>query len=304
MSRADTILECEDCVAPADAFALVSDETRLSILEALWRLDDPVRFSELRSEVGVRDSAQFNYHLTKLTDQFVRKVDGENSAGETSSDAEPAGYELRTAGERIVQAILAGSFTEHPRREIDIDDACTQCGAELAARYDDEVLAIDCPDCGHGHGEYPFPPGGLHDRSDAEILEAFDQRVRHLHCLAKDGVCPECSGRMNTTIERAGECCLGTSLRADHVCEQCNHQLCSAVGLGLLDHSDVVSFYGDHDVALSETPYWRLEWCVDDESVTVLEENPWKIRIDISENEETLRVTVDGDLSVVDTERV
>jgi len=170
----------------------------------------------------------------------------------------PAGTNSRTAGERIVQAILAGSFTEHPRREIDIDDPCTQCGAELAARYDDEVLAIDCPDCGHGHGEYPFPPGGLHDRSDAEILEAFDQRVRHLHCLAKDGVCPECSGRMNTTIERDGECCLGTSLRADHVCEQCNHQLCSAVGLGLLDHSAVVTFYGDHGVALSETPYWRL----------------------------------------------
>ena len=287
----------------AKAFSVVGNETRLAILEALWQADaDVVRFSRLREAVGVRDSAQFNYHLNKLTDQFVRKVDGEDSTGGTSSDA--GGYELRTAGERIVQAILAGSFTEHPRREIDIDDPCTQCGAELAARYDDEVLAIDCPDCGHGHGEYPFPPGGLHDRSDAEILEAFDQRVRHLHCLAKDGVCPECSGRMNTTIERDGECCLGTSLRADHVCEQCNHQLCSAVGLGLLDHSAVVTFYGDHGVALSETPYWRLEWCVDDESATVLEENPWAIRIDIAVEGETLRVTVDGDLSVVETERV
>ena len=304
MSRADNLLECEDCVAPADAFALVSDETRLSILEALWRLDDPVRFSELRSEVGVRDSAQFNYHLNKLTDQFVRKRDEAASGDDANGGASSGGYELRTAGERIVQAILAGSFTEHPRRELAIDDPCTQCGEALTAHYEDEVLAIACPACGHGHGEYPFPPGGLHDRTDAEILAAFDQRVRHLHCLAKDWVCPECSGRMETTIERAGECCLGTSLRADHVCEQCNHQLCSAVGLGLLDHSAVVSFYGDHGVALSETPYWRLDWCVDDDPVTVLEERPWTVRIDIEADDETLQVTVDEDLSVVDTERV
>jgi hypothetical protein len=299
MSRADSILECEDCVAPADAFALVSDETRLSILEALWRLDDPIRFSDLRSEVGVRDSAQFNYHLNKLTDQFVRKVGGDDASGADADDS-PGGYELRTAGERIVQAILAGSFTEHPRREIDIDDPCTQCGDPLSAHYDDEVLAISCPSCGHGHGEYPFPPGGLHDRTDDEILEAFDQRVRHLHCLAKDGVCPECTGRMRTTIERTGECCLGTSLRADHVCEQCNHELCSAVGLGLLDHSAVVSFYGGHGIALSETPYWRLDWCVDDRPVTVESSDPWRLRVDVEVDGETLEVVVDDELNVVE----
>lgn len=42
----------------------------------------------------MRDSAQFNSHLGKLTDQFVRNV----------------------------QAVLAGSFTQHPERAIDIDD--------------------------------------------------------------------------------------------------------------------------------------------------------------------------------------
>ncbi len=290
MSRANSIQECEDCVEPADAFALVGDETRLSILEALWRLDTPASFSDVRGEVGLRDSAQFNYHLGKLTGQFVQKTND--------------GYELRTAGERVVQAILAGSFTEHPRREIAIDDPCTQCGATLAASYADEMLTIECPECGHGHGEYPFPPGGLHDRTDAEILEAFDQRIRHLHCLAKDGVCPECNGRMETTIERGGECCLGAGLRATNVCLQCDHELCSAVGLGILDQSDVVGFYQDHGRTLSEIPYWRLEWCVSDDPVTVLEEDPWRLRVDVSLGGETLQVTVDGDLTVLDAVRV
>jgi DNA-binding transcriptional ArsR family regulator len=198
MSKPD-IQECTECVAPADAFALIGNETRLAILEALWRAEDgPVRFSALNEMVGMRDSAQFNYHLGKLTDQYVRKVE--------------EGYELRTAGAKVVRAVLAGSFTEHPRLEpFTTEDGCTRCGEALVASYDEEMLALDCPECGRAHGEYSFPPGGLNDRTNEEILEAFDQRVRHLHCLAKDGVCPECSGRMSTTISREGECCLGAA---------------------------------------------------------------------------------------------
>jgi hypothetical protein len=289
MSEADDIIHCEDCLPPADAFAVVGDESRLGILEALWRLDTPARFSAVHDEVDIDDSAQFNYHLGKLTDQFVRKVE--------------EGYELRTAGERVVQSILAGSFTQHPEREIEIDDPCTRCGTTLSATYYDELLTIECPDCGHGHGEYPFPPGGLHDRTDAELLRAFDQRVRHLHCLAKDGVCPVCSGRIETEIERAGECCLGTSLRATHRCVQCDHELCSAIGLSLLDQSPVVAFYEDQGVTLSETPYWQFEWCVDDRPVTVLEEDPWQFEVTMTQAGNTLLVTVDETLSMVETTR-
>jgi hypothetical protein len=289
MSGVERLLECENCLTPADAFALVGNETRLAILETLWRLDAPASFSTVRGEVGTRDSGQFNYHLDRLTGQFVRKTD--------------EGYELRTAGERVVQAIFAGSFTEHPSRELDITAPCVNCGSELEARYADEMLTVSCPDCGHGHGEYPFPPGGLHDRTDAEVLAAFDQRVRHLHCLAKDGVCPECNGRMETALQRGGDCCLGADLRATHRCQQCAHELCSAVGLGLLDQADVVRFYADHGESLSDVPYWRLDWCVEDAPVTVRSEDPWRLAVDITLDGETLAVTVDGALDVLGTER-
>jgi DNA-directed RNA polymerase subunit RPC12/RpoP/DNA-binding HxlR family transcriptional regulator len=306
MSRTDSLQNCEECLEPADAFSVVGNETRLAILEALWRIETPARFSDVREEVGTTDSAQFNYHLGKLTDQFVRKAEEVSESEDSAARGTEShgGYELRTAGERVVQAILAGSFTEHPDREIDIDDPCIHCGATLSAHYEDEMLAIECPDCGHGHGEYPFPPGGLHDRTDEEVLEAFDQRVRHLHCLANDGVCPECNGRMVTTIERGGECCLGAALRAEHGCRQCHHELCSAIGLGLLDHSAVAGFYDDHGVAISETPYWQFEWCVDDTRAEVLQEDPAHVEIEIPHDGETLRVVVDEDLAVVETERL
>ena len=290
MSKPD-IQECVECVAPADAFALVGNETRLGILEALWRADDePVRFSALNDAVGMRDSAQFNYHLGKLTDQYVRKTED--------------GYELRNAGAKIVRAVLAGSFNEHP--ELDsfvIDDGCTRCDEPLVASYEDEMLALDCPNCGRAHGEYSFPPGGLHDRTNEEVLNAFDQRVRHLHCLAKDGVCPECSGRMRTELSKEGECCLGVGLRADHVCEQCDHSLCSAIGLSLLDRSPVVAFYRDHGIDLGTTPYWQLDWCVSDDHTTVRSTDPWELEIDVALGDERLRATLDEDLALVETRR-
>jgi DNA-binding transcriptional ArsR family regulator len=58
------LTDCVDCLDPAEAFAVVGNETRLAILEALWRSPErPVTFSDLRRRVGMRDSAQFNYHL-------------------------------------------------------------------------------------------------------------------------------------------------------------------------------------------------------------------------------------------------
>ncbi len=291
---AEELLACDDCMSPADAFSVVASETRLSILEALWRSEEtPVRFSDLRREVGMRDSAQFNYHLGKLTDQFVVRTD--------------EGYDLRHAGKAVVRAVLAGTFNESPDVEpFGVGDPCVDCGAELRASYADETFAVACPDCGKPHGKYAFPPGGLNDRDETELLRAFDQRVRHLHCLAADGVCPECNGRMTTNIVEADEpedAPLGLSVHVEHVCAQCRHRLRSSVGLSLLDQSDVVSFYRERGVDLSATPYWTLPWCVSDEYVEVLDRDPWALRVAIPESDETLTVTLGPDLGIREAER-
>ena len=290
MSKATGKLD-EETVTPAEAFSVIASEARLNILEALWRAEDrPVRFSELYDAVELDDSAQFNYHLQQLSDQFVTKGD--------------AGYDLRHAGTQVIRALRAGTFTQRPHVEpFGVRGACTRCGGSLEARYGDEQFAIDCTDCGKAHGQYGFPPGGLFDRTEREIATAFDERVRHLHCLAADGVCPECAGRMHTVIEREGECCLDVSLRAEHVCERCRHELCSPVGLVLLDQSIVVAFYESHAIDIGERPYWTLPWCVDDEYYTVLDADPWRIEVRIPLADEQLRVVLDGDLVVQETDR-
>jgi hypothetical protein len=237
----------------------------------------------------VKTSAPPPYHLGKLTGQFVRKVDG--------------GYEFRHAGEKVVRAVLEGSFNENPRLEpFDIDGRCVACDASLQARYADERLTIECPDCGKRHGRYPFPPGGLNDRTREEVVAAFDQRVRHLHCLAADGVCPECGGRMETELTPDDDW-LGTSVGVSHECVQCRHTLRSTVGLRLLDHSAVVAFHRDHGIDLCATPYWHHAWCVSDERTTIRSVEPWDIELSIPLDGERLRVTLDGDLVVTEIER-
>ncbi|MEY7848959.1 helix-turn-helix domain-containing protein [Natrarchaeobius sp. A-rgal3] len=307
MSRSDVssepgdegLLECTDCLEPAEAFALIGNETRLAILEALWAADErPVSFSELRRAVEMRDSAQFNYHLQQLTGHFVRKVEGDGEDSETTD-----GYEFKHAGEKVVRSILAGSFTESPTLEpFPVQGSCVSCGGPLQASYADEQLGIECLDCGQCHGEYPFPPGGLNDRTREEIAEAFDQRVRHLHCLAADGVCPECNGRMSAEINEEGECCLGVGVRVDNECQQCGHMLCSAVGLRLLDHSAVVTFHRERGVYLDERPYWTLPWCVSDRHTTVLERDPYRLAVSIPLAGDELRVEIDDELNVLETD--
>ena len=77
-----SLFDCEKCLQPAEAFSVVGNETRLAILEALWAAPErPVTFSELRSRVGMADSAQCNYHLYRLTGQFVAKTTTATTSG-------------------------------------------------------------------------------------------------------------------------------------------------------------------------------------------------------------------------------
>lgn len=76
--------------------ALLADETRIRILEALYDVHadatdaSGLPFSTLRRRVDVADSGRFNYHLSQLQDQLVEK---ENEQ-----------YVLTPIGTRLVRA--------------------------------------------------------------------------------------------------------------------------------------------------------------------------------------------------------
>ncbi|KTG28444.1 winged helix-turn-helix domain-containing protein [Haloferax profundi] len=286
--REDSVLDCDDCLSPAEAFAIVADETRLTILEALWESPDrPVPFSELRRRVGVDDSARFNYHLGKLRGQFVHKTD--------------EGYDFRHAGEKVVRAVLAGTFNEDPvLPAFPAPGTCVSCDGPLEADYGDEKLTIACADCERVHAHEEFPPGGLQNRSTDALLSAFDQRVRHLHCLAADGVCPECGGTTSTELSRDTDP-FELDVVVNHRCAQCAYEAVSPVGLVLLDESTVLGFLSSRGDDVCGTPFWRFSWVVGDDALTIVDDDPWRISVRIEHESDALVVELDETLACIDS---
>ncbi|WP_117594648.1 winged helix-turn-helix domain-containing protein [Haloprofundus halophilus] len=283
--------ESDAGIAPAEAFALLGNDTRIEILQALLDEDgseEPVSFSELYERVDIDDSAHFNYHLKKLTDHFVRRTD--------------EGYTFRYPGWKVVRAVFAGTFTDRAELEpFDADGDCYDCGGGLQAWYAEERLTIACGDCGTVHVSYPFPPGGLDDRTPEELLQAFHHHVRHHYCLAADGVCPECMGKMETALSRETTY-PGLDVQVTHECHRCHNRLHSAVGLNLLDNADVMTFHAERGVDLSTRPFWTLPWCVSDERTDVVSCDPLEIRLDISTGGDSMCIVLDDSLNVLDVD--
>lgn len=287
-----------EAVDPEDAFAALSDETRIEILRALWDADErDVSFSDLRDAVGMRDSGQFNYHLDKLTGRFVAK--GEN------------GYRLRLAGIGIVGSLLVGAYTmEGSVDSFEVDDACPSCGSSMTFRYEDEWVSIDCDEC-PVTSDFGVPPG-VFEGYDVEEFPAVAERYgRTLIRQAGNGFCPYCEGRVRPTVERAHDPDplspdvpdhLENVPAVDYTCDRCGETLTADLGFTLLWHPAVVSFYYDHDVDVREASIWRFGALSNDRS-RITDRDPFRATVSYPAGDEELTLTVDDELNVLDVER-
>lgn len=281
--------DADDDLPPgaADAFSVLGNELRLEILRALWELDRPASFSDLRHAVGDVDSGKFNYHLGELTGQFVRSMDD--------------GYALEWAGVAIIQAALSGTYTERPSQDrIPVAGPCPRCGAGVELWYDHGIVRVAC-EADHLLSQYPFPPGGFDDRTGPELARAYDSRTRRLIQLAVDGVCWACNGRRRPTLHR--DPALDWPLRVDLECRRCQHAIGIPPGLALVDDPEVTALYRDQGERLRERAHWTLPWCTGDAGTTVRSDPEWEVEVPITVGTERLRVTLDRDLAVTGTHR-
>ncbi|SEO46471.1 hypothetical protein SAMN04487948_102543 [Halogranum amylolyticum] len=276
-----------DTERAASALGSLADEDRIAILLAL-REDGPRSFVDLQAAAGFEDSGRFNYHLDRLVGRFVQKSD--------------RGYDLRAAGAKAVDVVTDERFGESPAavdRPADAD--CPNCGSELRARYEDENVEIACPDCAVlVHYGY-FPPRGRTTRVADDLFDAYGKRLWRDFTLADRGVCPYCSGRMETQVERDSDHHLHYPAVSD--CRDCGAEIATAVGLRLLADPAVVAFLYDHGVGVDDRPFWELEFCIDDSAVSVVADDPLRVVVPIERGDETLRVTVDEQGRVVETAR-
>jgi hypothetical protein len=281
----------EEATESASAFGRLADPLRVSILLALWETArrGEATFSDLREAVGVHDSGHFNYHLGKLVGPFVAKTD--------------AGYRLRPVGLLVVDAVQAGAFTDPPEvGPFDAGGVCPDCAGPLEARYVGGELRIDCPACEIAVTMFVFPPCAVEEREGEALLAAYAARTRRFVSLAGSGVCPFCGAPTETSVTPNADI-----THLDHpvryTCDGCGGAIRASLGLHLLDAPPVVSFLDDHGEAPDDRPYWRVPFCVGDDDVELVAEDPPQFDLSLSRDGETLRVTVDGVGEVIETAR-
>lgn len=277
---------------PADAFGAVSDPTRVDILRELsdhhrasayvdTAGPDPIGFAALRKRVGVRDSGRFRYHLNRLRDRFVEKVDG--------------GYRLTPVGFRIVGAILAGTYTERPSMgPIDLDSSCPLCGDPVVAAVEDARCVVRCAD-DHLLFQWTVPPNFAAEATPEAVLELSQRLALQGIERVLAGACPHCYEPIEADIlpEAPDE----PQVRA--VCGRCGAPTVGPLSYALLIDPDVVAFYRRHGLTLQDNHVWEFRAASDGFETAVVDEDPCRIEVAISIDDETLRVEVDDRGSVI-----
>lgn len=297
-------------VSPAEAFATLGNETRLSILRALFRASEPRTYAQLRRSVEPDTAGNFNYHLRKLVGHFVRKRED--------------GYELRFAGERVVRAVLAGAITEDPQLPpATIDDRCVYCGGPIEMEYREEFVTARCTECGGTsrdgvpEGTYlklRLPPASLQNRSREEIVDAAHVRFEvEVGSMAK-GVCPECGGRVMVEFDVCEDhrrddaglcpnCDTRFAVWTRYECRHCRYARRAPLWVTAMNHPAVVAFCHDH--GLDEMlPLRKLardnRAFVGDVSQAVIETDPPRFRVTFPVAGDRLLVELDDSVTVTE----
>lgn len=282
-----------------ETFATLSDATRIAIVSELGEASDrAVTFSDLRERVGVNDSGQFNYHLQRLTDQFVAETDD--------------GYRLTVAGRRVYGALLAGRYTKAGATDpIPLDERCPACGGERVFRYDGERARVECQGCDMGTF-FGVPPGVFAGYETERWPAVAERYARTVIRRADDGFCPACDGPMRTeVVEHAAmadpDVAPPDSYREHptvrYACDRCGEEVACDMGVGLLGNPAVVAFYYDHGVDVESGTMERFRTIGSAHPPRVVGRDPLRVRVRYTADGGTLTLVVDDELTVLDTER-
>lgn len=273
-----------------DQFELVTAEPRAAILGALatYQGENPrspsVGFTDLRRRAGIEDSGNFNYHLDKLQPAYVRQTED--------------GYMLTFAGMSLVGMFQAGVGTETDKGPVALDAACSICGTQLTATYENRLLSVTC----ENEHRFPcdgLPPNAVAGRTLREAISIQRHRTQHHLDLVHEGVCPACFDDIELEHDVLGESQAGHVFVA--ICKGCGWVSASSVGSYLLSEPAVVAFYYDHGVDVSQEPYWALELTVAEPAVR--SEDPLRLSLSVERGDERLTLVVDERTQLLDSER-
>lgn len=310
----------------SETFSLLGNETRLAILLALWEAADPfaegtwdptegnrIPFSELRDRVGIDDSGQFNYHLGKLEGLFVEK------------DVE--GYNLLPAGNTIVRTLVSiAGFNDVSLEPTGIDIPCSLCGAPTEIMYQHQRLYHVCTNCdgryalGEKHpsgvlGAWVWVnPASLSQQGPNSIYLTSRTEIYHLFAMRMAGICPWCSGKVETTLHiceahdpgangPCPTCGRHAQWSGRFVCTVCKHTSQESVSSISLHHPAVISFYWQHGIELGYPASQNIAIVTDigeDAHEQLVSSNPPRVCVTHVQDDDEMQLTYNEQMTVVD----
>ena len=276
----------EPDVSPEKAFALLGNETRVDIIQVLGEAQrKSLSFSEIREQVGTKDSGQFNYHLNQLVGTFVRQDD-------------KGLYELTYAGHRVVGAILSGEFNRGGTTNVfTLDSPCVTCNSPLEATYADEHVTVRCPECDELRSHFSFPPGGFEDRSISELTRAFDSWIMGSLGIVVAGVCFNCAGKTVGHVTDESAHIPDEPVAIEFTCQRCGDTATVSVNSYLLFHPAVVAFHYDHGIDIQEVKMWNLDFVLHAD-LKIRSTEPWEIESTLEISGDRVILVVEEDLTV------
>lgn len=311
----------------AEAFRLLADETRLAILLALWEAHEPlpdhnVPFSQLLERVDYDNRGNFSYHLEKLEGAFV------------TQHTERGGYELRTAGLKLVRSIIAGTGIDDVTVDgVEIDDPCPICDATTTVNYHDGVVLWTCTECdgvAPGVSEWgtvkdhmdgvldltQFGPAGVATRRPVELRTASKVAKHQKARSMFNGVCPTCSGPVEGRIDYCEDhdtrgacdsCGWLLELLVRFQCRTCEDYALVDPGLLALFHPAVVALYEDHGISTrvhtgDRGSARRLFDIMTDHQRELVAEDPIRMAVTAAIDDDEVRVTFDETVTIVDVQ--
>lgn len=203
-----------------------------------------------------------------------------------------------------------------------IDRSCPYCRAPVEVSYHEERLAGYCIECGGVYGDrethdattdgllgyLPLPPAGIRNRTIEEAERAaWTWGVRDMLAISK-GVCPKCSARLDQTGTVCSEhdstdgpcrgCGNRHAVQLRSTCTNCIFDQEGAFVLKLMATPELLAFVTSNGVD-PILDHWEFGWQYDEDVVST---EPFEARFTFTLGDDTLTVTVDEELEVVDVE--
>ena len=308
-----------ETLTPDEAFSALGNAIRMDILRSLAEADSPLSFSELKRETDVSDPGQFHYHLDQLVGHFVSQTE--------------AGYRLNRPGNRMIEAVLSGAVTEAPVIErTPLDRECPLCANRpIEIEYREEQLGVYCTACEGLYGgdeesttatlpadrqrlHYAhLPPAGLAGRSLDEVLIAATTWTVSEGLMVATGICPSCSARLESTTEiceshegsqgLCPSCNRRYSMLYQAECTNCIFDVAIVYGVTLLANPQFRRFLIDHGLDPLRPESVKFGRVINRYKEDIKSLDPLEATFTFTLEDETIRLTVDDDHSIVDVNR-